>query len=103
MPRLCITAQTHRPRRSSLGVMDIDVVIEGVSDVSMAKVIKRTLLDVCKRVPRPGEWSVLLAPSETRGQWDLGVRGPFGHHFVSFTTEIDQLPALVGDQLKACF
>jgi hypothetical protein len=83
--------------------MDIDVVVEGVSDVSVATAIKRTLQQVCKSVSRPGTWSVLLAPSETRGQWDLGVRGPFGHHFVSFTTDIDQLPALVAAQMRACF
>jgi hypothetical protein len=82
--------------------MDIEVVIEGVPDISMSSQISRNLKRVCRNVYRTGEWSVLLAPSETRGQWDLGVRGPFGHHFVSFTTEIDQLPALVGDQLKAC-
>ena len=83
--------------------MDIEVVVEGVPDVSTSRQISRTLRQVCSKISRAGQWSVLLAPSETRGQWDLGVRGPFGHHFVSFTTEIDQLPVLVGDQLKACF
>jgi len=83
--------------------MDTEVVVEGVPDSGMSKQIRRALEQICRNVPRPGQWSVLLAPSETRGQWDLGVRGPFGHHVVSFTTEIDQLPVLVGDQLKACF
>jgi hypothetical protein len=83
--------------------MDIEVFIEGVPDTSVSKRIRRSLQQVCRNVDRTGQWSVLLSPSETRGQWDLGLRGPVGHHFVSFTTEIDQLPALVGDQLKACF
>ena len=83
--------------------MDIEVVIEGVSDTMVSRQITRALQQVCRNVYRTGQWSVLLAPSETRGEWDLGVRGPFGHRIVSFTTEIDQLPALVGDQLKACF
>ena len=83
--------------------MDIEVVIEGVSDIGVVRQIKRAFQQVCRNVNRAGQWSVLLAPSETRGEWDLGVRGPFGHRFVSFTTEIDQLPVLVGDQLKACF
>jgi hypothetical protein len=48
------------------------------------------------------EWSVLLSPSETRGQWDFGVQGPFGRHFASFTTEADRLPMLVAEQLRAC-
>jgi hypothetical protein len=81
--------------------MDIEVFIEGVSDLQVTSDIRRTLRQVCKGVHREGDWSVLVAPSETRGQWDFGVRGPFGHHF-AFTTEIDRLPALVGDQLKAC-
>jgi len=83
--------------------MDIEIVIEGVSDTTVSRQITRAMQGVCRNVYRTGQWSVLLAPSETRGEWDLGVRGPFGHHFVSFTTEIDRLPALVGDQLKACF
>jgi hypothetical protein len=58
---------------------------------------------VCKDAGRSGQWSVLLSPSETRGQWDLGVQGPSGRHFASFTTEADRLPALVAEQLRACF
>jgi hypothetical protein len=83
--------------------MDIEVVVQGVSDTTVSKQITRALQQACRTVDRTGQWSVLLAPSETRGEWDLGVRGPSGHRLVSFTTEIDQLPALVGDQLKACF
>jgi hypothetical protein len=83
--------------------MDIDIIIEGVSDAAVSRQITRAMQQVCRHVYRTGQWSVLLTPSETRGEWDLGVRGPSGHRFVSFTTDIDQLPALVGDQLKACF
>ena len=83
--------------------MDIEVFIEGVSDIRVAKDIKQRLQNVCKGVYRCGEWSVSVAPSEERGQWDLGVRGPFGHHVVSFTTEADKLPVLVANQLRACF
>jgi hypothetical protein len=83
--------------------MDIEVFIEGVDDVTVSKEIRRSLKQVCRDVYRTGAWSVLVSPSENRGQWDFGVRGPFGHHFASFTTEIDRLPALVGDQLRACF
>ena len=83
--------------------MDIEVFIEGVSDLQVTKDIRRRLRLVSRNIRRAGDWSVLVSPSETRGQWDFGVRGPFDHHFASFTTEIDRLPALVGDQLKACF
>jgi hypothetical protein len=82
--------------------MNTEVVVEGVTDPHMMKTIQRTLLSVCRAVPRSGEWSVLVAPSETRGEWDLGVRGPSGHRFVSFVSQVDQLPALVADHLRAC-
>jgi len=42
-----------------------------------------------------------VAPSEERGQWDLGVRG-----LSAITScrhdEADQLPALAANQLRAC-
>jgi hypothetical protein len=79
--------------------MDLEVVIEGVSDVRLASEIRRRIRQVCKGCARSGHWSVLMSPSETRGQWDLGVRGPLGHHFVSFTEGVDQLPELVAQQL----
>jgi hypothetical protein len=82
--------------------MDIELVVEGVADARILKDIKRTLHAVCHSACRAGEWRVFVSPSETRGEWDLGVRGPFGYHFVSLTTEAEHLPAWVGDQLRAC-
>jgi hypothetical protein len=82
--------------------MDLEVVIEGVSDVRLEKEIKQKIRQVCKDTERAGHWSVMVSPSETRGQWDLGVRGPFGCHFASFTDGVDQLPELVAAQLRAC-
>ena len=82
--------------------MDMEVVIEGVSDARVANEITRQVRQICRGAGRPGEWSVVVAPSETRGQWDLGVRGPFGLHFTSFVEHVDQLPSLVAAQLRAC-
>jgi hypothetical protein len=84
------------------GSAELEVVIEGVSDVRVANEIKRKVRQVCKSTERSGQWSVMVSPSETRGQWDLGVRGPFGRHFASFTERADQLPELVAEQLRAC-
>ena len=50
--------------------MDMEVVIEGVSDI-VTKQIKRALRRVCRDGGRPGEWRVLVSPSEIRGEWDL--------------------------------
>jgi hypothetical protein len=83
-------------------MMDLQVVIEGVSDIRIENDLKRKIRKVCKETGRPGEWSILLSPSETRGEWDLSVRGPFGHHVASFTRHVDQLPELVSEELRVC-
>ena len=81
--------------------MDLEVTIEGVSDVRVANEIKKKIRQVCKDTECSGEWSVVVSPSETRGQWDLGVRGPLGRHFASFTEDVQQLPELVAEQFRA--
>ena len=83
--------------------MDLEVVIEGVSDVGVANDIRRRIQKVCKETERSGEWSIMISPSEMRGQWDLGVREPSGRHFVSFPDpeRIDQLPALIAVYFRA--
>ena len=82
--------------------MDLEVVIEGVTDARVEKEIKRQVRKVSKSTPRSGEWSVFVAPSETRGEWDLLVKGPFGSHISSFIEQADRLPALVSEQLQTC-
>ena len=83
--------------------MDLEVVIEGVSDVRVANEIKRRIQRVCNETERSGEWSILISPSEIRGQWDLGVREPAGRHFATFPDpeRIDQLPGLVARHFQA--
>jgi hypothetical protein len=82
--------------------MDLEVMIEGVSDAGVECEMKRQIRKVCKDTKRPGEWSLLLSPSETRGQWDLSVRGPFGRHIASFIELADRLPELVAEELRTC-
>ena len=80
--------------------MDLEVVIEGVADVRLEKKIRRTIERVCK--DSIGAWRVMVSPSEMRGQWDLGVQGPSGRHFASFTEGAERLPELVAAQLRTC-
>jgi hypothetical protein len=82
--------------------MDLEIVIEGVADVRMAKAINRKIREVCEGAGRSGLWSVLMSPSETRGQWDLGVRSPTGRAFASFPERDGALPELVAARLRAC-
>jgi hypothetical protein len=82
--------------------MDLEVVIEGVSDGRLASEIERKIRQVCRDTACSGQWSVVMSPSETRGQWDLGVRGPSGRHFATFAECVERLPELVAEQLRAC-
>jgi hypothetical protein len=82
--------------------MDLEVVIEGITDARLEKEINRQVQKVAKSTPRSGEWSLFFAPSETRGEWDLLVKGPFGSHISSFIEEVERLPALISEQLRMC-
>jgi len=75
--------------------MDIEVQIEGVSDRTVADAIRKRIRRVGQAIARPGEWRITVSPSETRGQWDLGVQTPSRRHFASFTDPVDRLPDLI--------
>jgi hypothetical protein len=76
-------------------VMDIDVQIEGIANLTIAEAIRTRIRRISRADARRGEWRVTVSPSETRGQWDLGVQGPSGRHFDSFTEAVDRLPDLI--------
>ena len=82
--------------------MDLEVVIEGVTDARVEKEIKRQVRKISNSTPRSGEWSVFVAPSETRGEWDLLVKGPSGSHISSLIEQADRLPEFVSEQLRKC-
>jgi hypothetical protein len=81
--------------------MDIEVVIEGVSDVGLEKALKRRIQQVCAKGPRATWRSVFVAPSATRGEWGLTMRSDSDRNFASFVDRDDRLPDLVGAQLQA--
>ena len=65
-----------------------------------ADAIRKRVRRVRQQIARPGEWQVTVSPSETRGQWDLGVRAPSGWHFASFAEPVDRLPGLIERKLR---
>jgi hypothetical protein len=81
--------------------MDLEVVIEGVSDVALEKALKRRIQLVCANGPHASWRSVLVAPSATRGEWGLSMRSDSDRNFASFVDCDDRLPDLVGAQLQA--
>src|SRR5207245_6682965 len=76
-------------------MMDLEVQIEGVSDRTVANAIRKKVRRAGQAFARSGEWRITVSPSETRGQWDLGVQAPSGRHFASFTEANDRLPDLI--------
>jgi hypothetical protein len=80
--------------------MDIDVRIDGVSDPMVADAIRKRIRLIRQQIARPGEWRVTVSPSETRGEWDLGMQAPSGWHFASFVEAVDRLPDLVERKLR---
>ena len=80
--------------------MDIELEIEGVSERTIADAIRKRVRNVARRITGPGEWRISIAPSETRGEWDLGILGSSAWHLDSFTVAVDQLPAVIEERLR---
>lgn len=80
--------------------MDIDLQIEGILDHRVADAIRRRVRTVRRQFTVSGEWRVTVWPSDTRGEWDVGVRAPSGWHLDSFRDTIDGLPAFVEHRLR---
>jgi len=78
--------------------MDVEIIVEGVTDAGLEKEIKKKIRQACRAAT--GRWRVMLSPSEVRGGWDLGVETPARRHFISFTEAVERLPDLVAGQLS---
>ena len=80
--------------------MDLEVVVEGVTDERVVHETLRRVRQVWKASEIAGAWAVTVSPSETRGQWDLGVRGPSVRHFARFSERAGPFPDIVAEQLR---
>jgi hypothetical protein len=81
-------------------MMDIELEIEGVPEEAVADAIRKRVRILRHEIVRPGNWRVTIAPSETRGEWDLGIQTPAGWHLDSFTESVDRLPDVVERKLR---
>jgi hypothetical protein len=82
-------------------VMDIELEIEGVADRAIADAIRKRVRILRQQTASSLEWRVTIAPSETRGEWDLGILTSSGWHLTSFTEPVDRLPDVIERQLRA--
>ena len=80
--------------------MDLDLQMEGPLDRRVTDAIRRRVRVVRRQFAATGEWRVTLSPSETRGEWDVGIRSPSGWHLHSFTEAVDGLAAFIELRLR---
>lgn len=84
-----------------MGEPSIHVVVEDIADPSLATEVRAQILAVFREQNvRPGAWVVGLVASETRGRWDVGIRGPEGSHFVSFAALPAQVASVAAAHVK---
>jgi hypothetical protein len=78
----------------------ITVVVEGVADAAVRAAIRHAIETVLHTAQVRGKWLIAVAPSETRGRWDLAVKTPAGRHVTSFAAaRLADVPALAAQHV----
>ena len=80
--------------------MPIELEVEGVPDLAIAAAIRKTVRAVGREIERRDQRRVTLSPSETRGEWDLGIQVLSGWQLISFMAPVERLPDIVGRTLR---
>ena len=81
-------------------MMEIELEIEGSLDRQVSDSIRRSVRLVRGEFAASGQWRVVIRPSETRNEWDVGVRAPSGWQLASFSGPVAGLPAFVERTLR---
>ena len=81
----------------------VRVLIYDVGDPEVIADTRQTINETFCEHGLSGQWTVALSASETRGRWDVGVRGPVGHHFFSFVSSPELIPQFVRHYLTRTF
>lgn len=77
------------------------MIVEDIDDPSLAADVRAQILAVFRELNVPGSaWMVALVASETRGRWDVGIRGPKASHFVSFAALPAQIPQVAAAHVR---
>lgn len=80
--------------------MDIELEIEGVPDRAIADAIRERVRTVRQQFAGSADCRVTITPSETRGEWNLGIHASSGWHLASFTEPVDRLPDVIEQKLR---
>src|SRR3954447_18065261 len=78
----------------------VTVAIEGIADAAVAAEVQKRIRMVCRAVPSRRPLIVAIAPSDTRGRWDLGVKSGTGRHVASLSAPLDRVADIVADHLR---
>jgi hypothetical protein len=79
----------------------VHVIVEDVTDPLLVAEVRAQILAVFREMNvRAGGWVVALVASETRGRWDVGIRGPKASHFVSFAALPAQLAQVAAAHVR---
>jgi hypothetical protein len=79
---------------------ELSVLVDGIADHAVAAEIENTVRALFRETRAAGKWIVAIAPSDTRGRWDVGLKGPFGRHISSFAASPDQVAAFTAQHLR---
>jgi hypothetical protein len=80
----------------------VDFLVEDLKDPVLAARTKAAVESVFINLGTAGVWTVALAASDTRGRWDVAVRGSRGTHVFSFAAAASQVPRVMTDYLNRC-
>jgi hypothetical protein len=78
----------------------IHVVVEDIDDALLVAEVRAEVLAAFRELNVAGSWLVAVVASDTRGRWDVGIRGPRGGHFVSFAASQPQVPKFAAKYVR---
>jgi hypothetical protein len=78
----------------------VSIGIEGIDDPAVITAIQHAIGEVCRVVPFHGRIAVAVAPSDTRGRWDVAVKSYAGRHVASVSASTARLPELVAEHVR---
>ncbi len=85
------------PLDSVVTINTIDVEVHDVPDAAMIEAVERTVHNTYGHLV--GSWHVRVSAADERGNWDLRVKGAFGHHIAPFWASPDRVAETVERQL----
>jgi hypothetical protein len=81
------------------GEAGVRIAVEDVSDPQVLAEVERVVLAAFEERHLSAEWTVAIAAAETRGRWDVALKGPDGTHLLSFAASAAQLPEFLARHL----